>query len=331
MPVVVIDMAEKAKALQIVEPGRFEIVEMPMPKPAEDEVLIEVLACSTCTNWELCMWQGRDIFARPGQPQYPLNPGAPGHEAVGRVVECGPAVQTLKPGDYVAVKPRSRGPENDAHSTHIVRCADQVARVDESVPPEQAAPLEMVMCALRSVELAGDLKGQVAVIVGLGPAGILHLQAARIAGAEMVIGVEPLESRREVAAQFADAVLAPDDRALRELVGRHPRRVVFECSGAAAAMETAIELAADRVHVFGVPDGKWVYGQRAWLSGAAIVPYHWRGRRQADVLQRAARLLAAGQIKTQPLVSAVMSYERYGEAMEMLQRREALKIVFRWQ
>ncbi len=275
------------------------------------------------------MWQGRDIFARPGQPQYPLNPGAPGHEAVGRVVERGPAVQMLKPGDYVAVKPRTRGPENDAHATHIVRREDEVALVDESVPPEQAAPLEMVMCALRSVELAGAIVGRLAVVVGLGPAGVLHLQAARIAGAA-VVGVEPVGRRREIASAFADAVFAPDDPALHKWVSQWSRRVVFECSGAAGAMQTAVELATDRVHVFGVPDGRWVYGQRAWISGAAILPYHWRGRRQVDVLQKAARMLADGRITTEPLISAVMPYERYSEAMEMLERREAMKIVFRW-
>ena len=319
-----------AKALQIVRPERFEIVEIEMPQPAEDEVLIEVLACSTCTNWELSMWRGRDIFARPGQPRYPLNPGAPGHEAVGRVVQCGGAVNDVKPGDYVAVKPRMRGPENDAHATHIVRCADEVATVDPSVPPEQAAPLEMVMCALRSVELAGDLKGRGVVVVGLGPAGILHLQAARLAGAEPIFGVEPVEKRREVAAQFADAVFAPDDPALAEVAAAQPGLVVFECSGAATAMETAMGLGAERAHVFGVPDGKWRYDQRAWLTGTAILPYHWRGRRQADVLRRAAQLVAKGEIETAPLISAVMSYDRYAEAMNMLAAHEALKIVFQW-
>ncbi|MBC7288258.1 MAG: alcohol dehydrogenase catalytic domain-containing protein [Armatimonadetes bacterium] len=319
-----------AKAIQIVAPERFEIVEIPIPEPADDEVLIEVLACSTCTNWELSMWRGRDIFGRMGEPKYPLNPGAPGHEAAGRVIACGSSVRRLRPGDYVAVKPQTRGPENDAHSTHIVRPESEVALVDENVPPEEAAPLEMVMCALRSVELAGAITGSLGIVVGLGPAGILHLQALRLAGVGATVGVEPLEKRREIAAPFADAVLAPGDPSLGEWLRAWPTRIVFECSGASQAMETALRLATNRVHVFAVPDGRWVYDQRAWLSGVAIVPYSWRGRAQADVLEKAARLVGAGLIRTAPLISAIMPYERYPEAMEMLASREALKIVFRW-
>jgi 2-desacetyl-2-hydroxyethyl bacteriochlorophyllide A dehydrogenase len=333
----------RARALQITAPGSFELVEVPMPQPASDEVLIEVEACSTCTNWELCMWEGRDIFARPGYPKYPLNPGAPGHEAAGRVISCGDAMQEVRVGDLVAVKPSTRGHENDAHATHITRPENEVVVIPEGVPAEEAAPLEMAMCAIRSVELAkahlygevkalaeGGLQGLAVIVVGLGPAGILHLQVARAEGASPTVGVDPLQRRREAAAPFADAVFAPDDAVLYEFVRSHPNRVVFECSGASAAMSTAMSLAAGAVHVFGVPDGTWIYDQRAWCTGTAILPYHWRGRQQVPLLRRAARLLAEGKINTRCLISAVLPYHRYAEGMQLLKKREALKIIFRW-
>jgi len=331
------------RALQVLEPGRCEIVGIPIPEPAEDEVLIEVQACSTCTNWELCMWEGRDIFARPGYPKYPLNPGAPGHEAAGRVVALGAKVGELRVGDPVAVKPSLRGHENDAHATHIVRPESEVAVVAEHVPPEEAAALEMAMCALRTAELAreyhcaracqspGACSGETgAVIVGLGPAGILHLQSTRLAGADKVVGVDPLAHRREVAAPFADAVFAPDDPELGPYVGAIQDRIVVECSGAAPAMATAVSLASGVVHVFGVPDGKWVYDQQAWGRSVAILSFHWRNRQQAPVLREAARLLGEGKLNTRCLISAVLPYERYAEGLAMLKRREALKVVFQW-
>ncbi|MGD9519432.1 MAG: zinc-binding dehydrogenase [Armatimonadota bacterium] len=334
----------KGRAVQIVEPGRFEIVEIPVPEPAPDEVLIEVEACSTCTNWELCMWEGRDIFARPGHPRYPLNPGAPGHEAAGHVVARGAEVREVCEGDLVAVKPSLRGHENDTHATHIVRPESEVAMVGSHVSAEEAAVLEMAMCALRSVELAeehwrttgvgredGGLEGAACVIVGLGPAGILHVQAARLAGATAVVGIDTLESRRLQAKPFADAVFAPEDEALGGFLAPHDRRIVIECSGNAAAMALAVALARGAVHVFGVPEGRWVYDQSAWSSGAAILPYHWRGRPQAPLLKRAAQLLSEGKLDTACLISAVLPYERYAEGLEKLKRREALKIIFRWE
>lgn len=328
-------MGESGRALQVTEPGGFEIVEVPIAEPKPDEVLIEVRACSTCTNWELSCWEGRDIFGRPGLPHYPLNPGAPGHEAAGVVVAVGTDVSRLREGDLVAVKPSTRGPENDAHATHIVRPAEEVAIVPARVRPEEAAPLEMVMCALRSVELAaeyhGGIEGRAVVVVGLGPAGILHLQAASLRSPATLIGIDPVDSRREVACRFAARVFPPDAPEMAEFLESYAEPVVFECSGSASGMSTAIRLRNSAVHVFGVPDGRWIYDQAAWLSGVAILPYHWRGRRQAEVLQQAADLLAAGHIDTSCLVSAVLAYEHYDEGLEMLRRREALKVVYRWQ
>jgi len=54
-------------------------------------VLVAVHACNTCTQWDITVWRGIDIFERPGHPKYPLAPGATGHELAGLVVQAGKA------------------------------------------------------------------------------------------------------------------------------------------------------------------------------------------------------------------------------------------------
>jgi threonine dehydrogenase-like Zn-dependent dehydrogenase len=52
-------------------------VEAPLPQPGPGEVLIRVEGCGVCGS-SLPVWEGREWFS------YPLEPGAPGHEAWGR-------------------------------------------------------------------------------------------------------------------------------------------------------------------------------------------------------------------------------------------------------
>ncbi len=318
-------MPDTCLALQITRPGQFEIIEIPIPEPAADEVLINIHACATCTNWELQTWRGTDIFDRPGHPIYPQNPGSPGHEAAGIVAAIGSSVTDLAVGDRVAILGSMRGPENDAHAQFVTRPADQVAHLRPDTDLVRAAPLEMGLCAVRSVELEPDLPGLAVGVVGLGPAGILHLQVARALGAARLVGVDPLPARRKAAVPFADTVADPADAAALIETGVD---VVFECSGHPSGMALGLGWARRTLHEFAVPSGPVEWGKWEWMRGIAIEPYHWRGDNQANCLRKATKLLESGQIDTTPLISAVLPYTRYAEGLEKLAQREAIKVVF---
>jgi len=321
-------MSQTGKAIQVVEPGKFEIIRIDIPQPAPDEVLIEVRACATCTNWELNTWRGQDIFDRPDHPIYPQNPGSPGHEAAGVVLQVGADVTQLNPGDHVSVYGSIRGPENDAHATHITRPADLVALVEPAIPFVQAAPLEMAQCAVRSVDLAGDIEGKSVAVVGLGPAGILHLQVARANGAGRIVGVDMVPARLSAALPFADEVVDPGDADALKAAVDAGAQIAFDCSGSPQGMRTAMDIAQEAFHVFSVPSGPVEWGKPEWLRSLPILPYHWRGDTQVNCLRRSARMLAHGDLDTRAIITHVLPYTKYAEGMELLGNREAIKIVF---
>ena len=60
------------KAIQIQEPGKAVLIDVPVPVIAEDEVLVKVVCCVTCPHWDLTLFKGVDIFGRPGYPKYPI-------------------------------------------------------------------------------------------------------------------------------------------------------------------------------------------------------------------------------------------------------------------
>ena len=89
------------RAAIVPQPGRIELVEIPEPKYGDYEARVEILACSICS--------GTDSHIVYGQFPWRAYPCVLGHESIGRVVEVGPAVRNLRPGDLVlrptAVRP----------------------------------------------------------------------------------------------------------------------------------------------------------------------------------------------------------------------------------
>ncbi|MFO1151753.1 MAG: S-(hydroxymethyl)glutathione dehydrogenase/class III alcohol dehydrogenase [Alsobacter sp.] len=70
----------------------LEIVELDLEGPRQGEVLIEVKATGICHT---------DYYTLSGADPEGLFPAVLGHEGAGVVLECGPGVTTLKPGDHV--------------------------------------------------------------------------------------------------------------------------------------------------------------------------------------------------------------------------------------
>lgn len=75
-------------------PGRIDQVELPVPRPAADELLVRVRACGVCRT---------DLHVRDGDLPPHRTPVVPGHEVVGEVVAAGPEAQVPAPGTRVGV------------------------------------------------------------------------------------------------------------------------------------------------------------------------------------------------------------------------------------
>src|ERR1700712_3649779 len=80
------------KALLLSEYSKLDVVELPQPEPAADEVLIEVAACGIC---------GSDVHGYDGASGRRIPPIVMGHEAAGTIVAIGSDVATFKPRDRV--------------------------------------------------------------------------------------------------------------------------------------------------------------------------------------------------------------------------------------
>ena len=85
------------KAAQLVERGRLEVVEAPIPTPADGEALVRSHRASVCGSDIHIVYDGFFLG------EFPAPPGFPGHEGVGRVELS--RTSELKEGDWVLAVP----------------------------------------------------------------------------------------------------------------------------------------------------------------------------------------------------------------------------------
>jgi threonine dehydrogenase-like Zn-dependent dehydrogenase len=316
------------KALQYVEPGRAELRDLPRGEPGPGEVLVKVLAVTTCPHWDLHLMAGEPMF--PGHElRYPYTPGQPGHEAMGEVAAVGEGVEAPRTRQRV-VAWRDRGHDKPGcYAQYVLVQPDDLLAIPDNLVPEQVASLELGMCVQVSIDQLARLGlpagGRVAV-AGLGPAGLVAVQLARAAGAAEVIGIDPLAARRKLAERLgADRALSPDSPDLpagRQAAGAFDAAI--DCTGLAPAVQALMGRTRHAVALFGVLRREVSYGFEQW-GGLTLVGY---GRHNRAAAERTLEHVVEGRLNLAALISARLPLSRYADGIAMLRDKSAVKICF---
>jgi len=318
------------KVLQVTSPNTFEVLDVPIPAPGPGEVLMRVIAVTTCPQWDLHLRHNEPMFVGH-RFHYPYTPGQPGHEATGEIAALGEGVTGLAVGERVSAWRDPGHHRQGCYAQYVLLEAANVIPVPRELPPQATAPVELAMC-VGSVFLMlremNALRGRRVGVTGLGPAGLVALQMARAEGAKEVIGFDPLAHRREYALSLGllDAAYDP-----YEELPQFPVRpqtpaldTAIDCVGAKASVEYMMDRTADVVALFGVQREDYTYGVRHY-SGLRLCGYKGHHRAAAEY---AVGLIAHGKLNLSCLISANLPLEAYGEGIDLLETRKALKICF---
>jgi L-iditol 2-dehydrogenase len=259
-------------------PRDLRVEEVPRPAIGADEVLVRVLCANICGT-DLRIFKG-------GHRHYP--PGAvriPGHEVVGEIAAVGERVAGYAVGERVFIAPNmghgsnretisgnnNMDPDFAAIGINLDGAFAQYMRVpaeavqqgnlmpvDEEVDPAVAALVEPLACVLRGQDKVDVRYGDVVVVMGAGPIGVMHMMLARVRGAVRVIVSEPAGFRRQQALDLgADRVVDPLNEDLRAAVmeesGGRGADVIIVAAPSKAAQESALTIAAigGRINFFG--------------------------------------------------------------------------------
>jgi threonine dehydrogenase-like Zn-dependent dehydrogenase len=320
MPGQTIHDSTSMRAILIEKAGSFKIIEVPVPSPGPGEVLVRMEFMALCNQHDLKVNRGlyRDlVYLEYGVP------GFPGHEGAGVVAAVGREVTGFAGGDHVVMSGLGGPP---LYAEYVTRKADQIVRVNQSVPLEQVAMSELFGCVHRAVRKVADYTGRSVAVFGCGAAGLAAIQLVREFGAGEVTGIDVAPDRLQLARELgADRVVAANDAAGMEQLRRTGTDLVIECSGHKAAYAAACHIARQTLVVFGYSEG--VMEVPLWPLFDHELTIHNSKWLTNEDLAAVVRLIEAGKIRTDRLISRRLDFTGYPEAVAAVGRGEIIKAV----
>lgn len=245
------------QAAVLTGPGSLEIVEYPEePDPGPGEVLVAVRRVGIC---------GTDYHAYGGNQNFVTYPCLLGHELAVEVLETGPGVTHVAPGDTCAVLPYlscgtcvacARGRTNCCERIQVFGVTRPGGLRERMLLPagqlfpgdglslEQLALVESLGIGWHAVTRARPRPEETALVLGAGPIGLAVAQAVRATGARVVLA-DVLPDRVAFArGSGLAAVTANGDLGtrLREQDSGALPSLVFDASGNRGSMEAAFDL-----------------------------------------------------------------------------------------
>lgn len=329
-------MGNEMMTLQIMEPGRAEWQPAPIPTPQAGQVLVRIEGISTCPHWDLHLMSGEPMF--PGRPlPYPYAPGQPGHEAVGVVAALGEGVAAPPVGTRVAAWRDQGHNRPGCYAQYNIFEADHLLPVPESLPLAAVASLELAMCVQVTFDQLlhfGALVGQRLGVSGLGPAGLIAVQMGRAYGAAEVVAIDPVAERRALALELGAHValspdelqaIAPDPNDPAAMRSQNRFDAAVDCTGLVPSVTLLLATTRKAVALFGVLREPVQFGFGHWASGVALLGY---GSHNREAAQRALALVIDGRLRLEPLITHQLPMSRYAEGVELLRRKEAIKVAY---
>ena len=332
--------------------GAVELRDVAVPEPADDEVLLRVQAVGVC---------GSDIHNYHNTMSWTVDlPVILGHEFCGEVARVGKSVRGYAEGDRVVsetaaeidetsplsragrynIDPHRRGFGNgrDGAMTQFVRVpARCLHRLPDGVSAETAALAEPCCVAYQTVVVNARVRpGDLVVVLGPGPIGLLCAQIARLSGAGRVLlaGTSRDKARLEAglkigATHTADVQAEDVGKKVADLGDGYGADVVIDAAGASASLKSALDWVRPGGQVTKVGWGPQPYGHSLDPLVQKAVTLQGSFSHTWAVWERVIRLLADGQLDVRPLISRVAPLAEWKPCFDGMADGNLLKAVLK--
>jgi len=268
------------KALSLEAPKEWRQIDVERPgRPGAGEVLVHVHRVGVC---------GTDLSAYLGKMPLFSYPRIPGHELGVEVLEVGPDVTNVRPGDRCSVEPYINDPNSYASRRGRPNCCERLQvlgvhrdgglrpqfvvparklHISTKLDFEQLALVETLAIGCHAVNRAAPQADESCLIIGAGPIGLSALEFVRLSGAKIIL-LDLIESRLDFCrrAMRVEHTLRPSDKLetqLRELTDGHLPDVVIDATGSAKSMSQSFGYIA--------PGGRLVF---VGLTGDEVIFRH---------------------------------------------------------
>ena len=331
--------------------GDLRVETAPIPEISEpDQALVRVRAVGIC---------GSDIhFFEDGRigPYVVTQPQVLGHECAGEVVEVGPEVANVKPGDKVCIEPgipcrkcsfcksgrynlcdivpfMGTPPTHGAFREYVVWPADFIFRLPEDASFDEGAVVEPLAVGVQACQRGGVRSGHTVAVIGCGPIGLTAMQAAAGFGATRIIATDLMPFRLDMAKRLgADVALNAADadpvEAVKNATNGPGADVVLETAGTTQTVMQAcgmvkkggvvVLVGMHRVDEFPIP-----------VMDMICREYDMRGVfRYCNAFGPAVAMLSAGRVNLRALITHQFPLAEIGAAFDVAieQKDKAVKV-----
>ena len=343
-------MAHRMKAFVMKRVGQVAIMEKAIPEPGSNDAIVKTTAALICTS------DTHTVAGAIGE----RTDLTLGHEAVGVIYKLGKAVTGFKEGDRVVVNAITpcyqcenclRGYSsqctqmlggwkfanlkdgNMAEYFHVNNAHANLARIPDNLTDEQAAYCtDMMSTGFMGAEHANIPIGGSVAVFAQGPVGLMATVGARLLGAGLVIAVETVPRRKELAKHFgADIVIdftqTDPLQAILDATDGQGVDSSIEALGSQATFEACIKatrpggtISNTGYHGHGdylqIPRVEWGVGMGDKTIRTGLCPGG------AERMKRLMRLLETGRVDPTPLTTHRFQFAEIEKAFHMMQTKE---------
>ncbi|MBZ9748489.1 NAD(P)-dependent alcohol dehydrogenase [Mesorhizobium sp. CO1-1-7] len=326
------------RALVLEKKGELSLREIALPLDVgPDDVRIAIHTVGVC---------GSDVhyYTHGAIGSYVVRaPMVLGHEAAGTIVEVGANVRSLKVGDRVCMEPgvpnlSSRAtklgiynvdpdvtfwatpPVHGILAPYAVHPAAFTYRLPDNVSFAEGAMVEPFAIGMQAASRARIIPGDVAVVVGCGPIGIMIALAALAGGCSKVLISDFSAPKLTIAAQYAGIVpVNIGEQSLVDAVAAATDNwgadIVFEASGSPKAFADLFDVVrpGGAVVLVGLPVEPVALNVPAAISKEVRIETVFR---YANIFDRALQLIASGKVDLKPLITGTYDFADSIKAFE---------------
>ncbi len=318
-----------AKAGVLHGKNQIHVEDRPVPRVEKNDVLIKVGACSICGT-DLRAYNTGDLFP-PGT--------VAGHEFAGDVVDAGKAVEGIKKGDRVCVKPMPEmigilidGGFAEYALIKNATLDENILILPDTISDEEGALIEPLAVGIHGVNRLNPKPEDNVVIFGAGPIGLCTVIGLKAAGVNNILVTDFSQMRLDLAMELgAGEVLNIGKKNLGEFMGSRPQpEAIVECAGVLQAMTDAINMVATlgKVLVLATYEEKFeidllsIQLKEIDLIGSlAYTTYEFK---------QAIDIISSGKIDTKKLITHRFSLDDISRAFEVQKNAdEAVKVMIK--
>lgn len=329
------------------ESGSVELQEAPVPEINESDVLLEVAAVGVC---------GSDLHQWHGSHSWPVNyPCILGHEFGGRILKAGKRVTLFKEGDRVVsetaavidtASPYARqglynldpgrlgfGYGVNGAMARYVRVPERCLHaLPDTLPFEKAALTEPCCVAYNAVCVNARIRpGDIVLVLGPGPIGLLCSLMAKLNGAGQVIvaGLPRDITRLAVAkALGVDKTLTLDvEQYVKSIGDGLGADVVIDAAGVSNTLRLAMDCVRPAGQIVKVGWGPQPLGFNLDPMVQKAVTIQGSFSHNWPIWERVIQMLSSGQLNIDPLVSHTAPLHDWQHCFEGMMHGDYVKTV----